>query len=539
MRPNMISLSPLALPYTTAERALSFLNLSEIQDMRFQLPPAELVEQALLRGEGELTDTGAIMCATGQFTGRSPKDRYLVHDNLTGSRVDWGTVNIPFDPGQFDQLHQKMNRFVEDRPAPVYVRYAIAGADPRHQLRLCILTTSAWQNLFCSNMFLRPSDAEIADFAPDFTIIALPEFTADPAEDGTRNANFTILNLTKRTILIGGTGYAGEIKKGVFSALNFLLPMQGVLPMHCSANVGTDPTTGLPDVALFFGLSGTGKTTLSTDPERGLIGDDEHGWSERGVFNFEGGCYAKVVNLSQEHEPQIFDAIRPGAIVENTCFVDGTSEVDFRNISLTENTRTSYPIDFIDNAVMPSVGGHPRTIFFLTCDAFGVLPPISRLTTEQAMDYFMLGYTAKVAGTEMGVTEPQVTFSACFGAAFMPLHPGKYARMLGDRIREQGATVWLVNTGWSGGSYGTGSRIKLPFTRAMIRAALSGALAEGPFAQHPVFDLAMPVTCPGVPDALLDPRQTWTDSAVYDAKAQHLHQLFADKRASFAPQTSR
>ncbi len=516
---------------TPAEKAVKFLHINPLNQVHFQLSPAALIAQALYRGEGQLTETGGLMCATGRFTGRSPKDRYIVRDELTNPRIDWGAVNIPFDPDRFDQLHGRMRQFVENRE--VFVRYAVAGADPRHQLRLCILTTSAWQNLFCSNMFLRPSENELTDFQPDFTILALPEFQAYPLQDGTRNTNFTILNLSKRVILIGGTGYAGEIKKSVFSALNFLLPQQHVLPMHCSANVGTDTA----DVALFFGLSGTGKTTLSTDPERGLIGDDEHGWSDRGIFNFEGGCYAKVVNLTREQEPQIFDAIRFGSIVENTCFVGNSRHVDYINTSLTENTRTSYPIDFIDNAVIPSVGDHPRTIFFLTCDAFGVLPPISRLTTEQAMDYFLLGYTAKVAGTEMGVTEPQTTFSACFGAAFMPLHPTEYAQILGEKIREHGVTVWLINTGWTGGPYGTGKRMKLSLTRAMIRAALTGALAEVPFGQHPVFGLTMPAICPGVPTELLDPRQTWADPAAYDAKAKYLHGLFVAKRLSYTTPT--
>ncbi len=514
-----------------SETVLTFLNISDVAELNVQLSPAELVQQALLRREGQLTDTGALMCSTGTFTGRSPKDRYIVRDELTTSRVDWGTVNIPFDTTRFDRLHRKMCHFVEYHK--VYVRYAMAGADPRYQLKLCILTTSAWQNLFCANMFLRPSAEELASFEPDFTILAVPEFLAHPAEDGTRGTNFTILNLSKRVILIGGTGYAGEIKKGVFSALNFLLPQQNVLPMHCSANVGVDALTGEPDVAVFFGLSGTGKTTLSTDPERGLIGDDEHGWSNRGIFNFEGGCYAKVIDLTREREPQIFDAIRYGAIVENTRFIRNTHTVDYTDASLTENTRTSYPIEFIDQAVVPSVGNHPRHIFFLTCDAFGVLPPIARLTTEQAMDYFVLGYTAKVAGTEMGVTEPQVAFSACFGAAFMPLHPTEYARMLGDKIREHGVKVWLVNTGWTGGSYGTGQRMKLSYTRAMIRAALTGTFAEPAFREHPVFGLAMPTTCPGVPADLLDPRRTWADPAAYDAKAKHLHELFVTKRQSF------
>lgn len=525
--------------YATAvrpgEEVLKFLKITDVKELNFQLSPAELVQQALLRHEGQLTDTGALMCATGKFTGRSPKDRYIVRDELTDSRADWGGVNIPFDAAKFDRLHRKMCHFVEYHK--VYVRYAMAGADPRYQLKLCILTTSAWQNLFCANMFLRPSDEEIADFEPDFTILAVPEFMAHPEEDGTRGTNFAILNLSKRVILIGGTGYAGEIKKGVFSALNFLLPRQQVLPMHCSANVGVDAKTGAEDVAVFFGLSGTGKTTLSADPERGLIGDDEHGWSDTGIFNFEGGCYAKVIDLTRDREQQIFDAIRYGAIVENTRFVRGSHTVDYTDKSLTENTRTSYPIDFIDNAVVPSVGAHPRNIFFLTCDAFGVLPPISRLTPEQAMDYFVLGYTAKVAGTEMGVTEPQATFSACFGAAFMPLHPTEYARMLGAKIREHSVNVWLVNTGWTGGSYGIGQRMKLSFTRAMIRAALTGALTDVSFVQHPVFGLAMPTACPGVPAELLDPRQTWADPVAYDAKAEHLGELFASKRQSFTKPT--
>ena len=518
------AVSPVVKPDDTA---LKFLQINDVKELGFQLSPAELVQQALLRREGQLTDTGALMCATGTFTGRSPKDRYIVHDELTASRVDWGTVNIPFEAARFDRLHRKMCHFVEYHK--VYVRYAMAGADPRYQLKLCILTTSAWHNLFCANMFLRPSDDELAGFEPDFTILAVPEFLAHPAEDGTRGTNFAILNLSKRVILIGGTGYAGEIKKGVFSALNFLLPQQNVLPMHCSANVGEQG-----DVAIFFGLSGTGKTTLSADPERGLIGDDEHGWTDRGIFNVEGGCYAKVIDLTREREPQIFDAIRYGAIVENTRFIRNTHTVDYADASLTENTRASYPINFIDNAVAPSVGTHPRHIFFLTCDAFGVLPPISRLTTEQAMDYFVLGYTAKVAGTEMGVTEPQATFSACFGAAFMPLHPTEYARMLGEKIREHDVKVWLVNTGWTGRGYGTGQRMKLSFTRAMIRAALTGAYTDESFVEHPIFGLAMPVTCPGVPDDLLDPRRTWADSAAYDAGAKHLNELFVTKRQSVA-----
>ena len=514
-----------------ADKAIDFLQLAEPSELFFQLSPAALIEQAVQRGEGQLTDTGALMCATGRFTGRSPKDRYIVADELTTDTVDWGNVNIAFPPDKFDQLHRRMRSFLEYQT--VYVRYARAGADPAYQINLCILTTSAWQNLFCHNMFLRVPDEELNNFTPDFTVLAVPDFKAIPVEDGTRGENFAILNLSKRTLLIGGTGYAGEIKKGIFSALNYLLPQQRVLPMHCSANVGE--RDGKADVSLFFGLSGTGKTTLSADSNRALIGDDEHGWSDTGIFNFEGGCYAKAVDLTREREPQIFDAIRYGSIVENTRFVTGTTTVNYGDTSLTENTRTSYPIDFIGNARTHSVAGHPNTIFFLTCDAFGVLPPIARLTPEQAMQYFLLGYTAKVAGTEMGVTEPQVTFSACFGAAFMPLAPGTYAQMLGEKIREHGTDVWLVNTGWTGGCYGVGKRISLSHTRALIRAALSGMLDPGQvnYQEHPIFGLATPTTCPDVPAALLDPRQTWADALAYDAKATYLQQLFDEKSQKF------
>jgi len=525
-----VNLSPTSRSLLHEDKALRFLGIQTNKEVYFQPTPANLIEHALRRGEGVLTDTGALMCTTGHYTGRSPKDRYIVRDQLTDSRVDWGTVNLPFHEEQFDQLHRRMRHFVEYHP--VYVRYALAGADPNHQLKLCILTTQAWQNLFCANMFLRPLPSELASFTPDFTIIAIPEFHANPAVDGTRGTNFSILNLSKRTILVGGTGYAGEIKKGVFSALNFLLPQQEVLPMHCSANVSLDDPT---DVALYFGLSGTGKTTLSADPERGLIGDDEHGWSADGVFNFEGGCYAKVIDLTREREPQIFDAIRYGSIVENTRLLPNSRTVDYTDTTLTENTRTSYPITFIGNAIEPSVGVHPKNIFFLTCDAFGVLPPLARLTPEQAMDYFVLGYTAKVAGTEMGVKEPQATFSSCFGAAFMPLRVSEYARMLGQKIQEQGATVWLVNTGWTGGGFGVGQRINLSYTRALIRAVLTGTLSASPFNTHPIFDLAMPATCPDVPDSILDPRQTWSDPTVYDEKANDLKDLFSEKRRSITP----
>ncbi len=516
-----------------ADRAIDFLQLRDPAELYFQLPPATLIEHAVRRGEGQLTDNGALMCATGRFTGRSPKDRYIVHDALTADTVDWGKVNIPFDEAQFDRLHRRMLSFLEYQTA--YVRYARAGADPQHQLNLCVLTTSAWHNLFCHNMFLRVTDKELTTFRSDFTVLAVPDFVANPAEDDTQNGNFAILNLSKRILLIGGTGYAGEIKKGIFSALNFLLPPKNVLPMHCSANIGHARPDGKPDVAVFFGLSGTGKTTLSADPERSLIGDDEHGWSDEGIFNFEGGCYAKAINLTREHEPQIFDAIRYGSIVENTRFIPGTSQVNYADTTLTENTRTSYPINFIDNARVPSIGGHPNTIFFLTCDAFGVLPPISRLTPAQAMDYFLLGYTAKVAGTEMGISEPQATFSACFGAAFMPLHPTKYATLLGGKIRAHNTEVWLINTGWTGGGFGVGKRISLTHTRALVRAALAGTLDPDvmTYQRHPVFGLAIPQSCPDVPNTLLNPRDTWGDASAYDRQAEYVWGLFEAKRKEF------
>nr|MCU0325853.1 phosphoenolpyruvate carboxykinase (ATP) [Spirosomataceae bacterium] len=405
------------------------------------LSAAELIEEAIKNGEGQLTDTGALMCDTGKFTGRSPKDKFLVRDAKTTDTVWWGDINHPLEPAKFDALLNKMLDFVADKK--LYVRNAYAGANTDYRLNLEIINTQAWQNLFCYNMFIRPSADELTNFQSNFTIICVPEFEADPAVDGTRQGNFTIVDMTRRILLIGGTAYAGEMKKGIFTVLNYLLPQEcGVLSMHCSANVGNDD-----DTAIFFGLSGTGKTTLSADPNRRLIGDDEHGWSETTVFNFEGGCYAKVIDLTREKEPEIFDAIKFGSIVENTRFFEGTRTVDYTNNSVTENTRTAYPIFHIPNAVEPSVAGIPKNIFFLTYDAFGVLPPISKLNIGQAMYYFISGYTSKVAGTEMGVKEPQATFSACFGAAFLPLHPTKYATLLGEKIHNYKVNVWLINTG--------------------------------------------------------------------------------------------
>jgi phosphoenolpyruvate carboxykinase (ATP) len=506
------------------------------KEVFYNLSPAELVEAALQNGEGVLTDTGALMCDTGKFTGRSPKDKFLVFDEKTENTVWWNDVNFKFSSKKFDALLEKMLTFLEDKR--VYVRQAYAGANPAYRLNLEIVNTQAWHNLFCNNMFIRPNQEELDGFESDerrsaFTIICIPEFEADPAIDGTRQSNFTVVDMTRRILLIGGTSYAGEMKKGIFTVLNYLLPQENaVLSMHCSANIGDEG-----DTAIFFGLSGTGKTTLSADPNRGLIGDDEHGWSETGVFNFEGGCYAKVIDLNREKEPEIFDAIHFGAIVENTRFIEGTRKVDYHDKSVTENTRTAYPIHYIPNAVEPSMGGIPKNIFFLTYDAFGVLPPISKLTVGQAMYHFISGYTSKVAGTEMGVKEPQATFSACFGAAFLPLHPTKYATLLGEKIHQNKVNVWLINTGMTGGGYGVGSRMKLSNTRAMITAALNGDLNRVVFTKHPIFGMMIPEHCPYVVSDILNPINTWADKAAYAAAAEKLASMFQynfEKYADFA-----
>jgi phosphoenolpyruvate carboxykinase (ATP) len=497
----------------------------------WNLNPAELVEHAIKNQEGTLTDVGALMADTGKFTGRSPKDRFIVRDQETNNTVWWGDINIPFEESKFELLQAKMMDFLKHKK--LYIRDAYAGADPKYSMNLRVINTLAWHNLFCFNMFLRPTANELADFNPDFTIICAPEFEADPEVDGTRQPNFAIINLSKRIILIGGTAYAGEMKKGIFSVLNYLLPHKhGVLSMHCSANVGEKG-----DTAVFFGLSGTGKTTLSADPKRGLIGDDEHGWNATSVFNFEGGCYAKVIDLTRDKEPEIFDAIKFGAIVENTRYIPGTRKVDYQNKEVTENTRTSYPIEHIPNAISPSLAGIPKNIFFLTADAFGVIPPISKLDKGQAMYHFISGYTAKVAGTEVGVIEPKTTFSACFGAAFLPLHPTAYARLFGEKMEQNQVNVWLINTGWTGGPYGIGSRMKLQYTRAMITAALEGQLDNVSYHKHSVFGISIPDNCPGVPDSVLSPRQTWGDKEAYDQKAKELARAFTEnfkKYESFA-----
>ncbi len=485
------------------------------------LTPAQLVQHAIKNGEGVLSDTGALMADTGEFTGRSPKDKFCVVDTKTENTVWWGDVNHKFEPAKFDALLNKVVKHFVGKT--VYTRDAYACADPKYRLNIRVFNEIAYNNLFCHNLFLRPTAEELTNFEPEWLIINAPSFKAVAAEDGTRQHNFTMIDFTRKIILIGGSAYTGEIKKGIFTVLNYILPQEkGVLSMHCSANIGKKG-----DTAIFFGLSGTGKTTLSADPERKLIGDDEHGWADDSVFNFEGGCYAKCVDLSKEKEPQIFEAIKFGSLLENTRFIPGTTTVDYANISVTENTRAAYPIDYIDNIATPSVGKTPENVFFLTADAFGVLPPISKLNPGQAMYSFISGYTAKVAGTEAGVTEPQATFSACFGRVFLPLHPGKYAKMLGEKLKANpNINVWLINTGWTGGSYGTGSRMKLSYTRAMITAALNGELNNVTFENHPIFGYAMPKTCPNVPEELLNPRNTWADKAAYDTQANNLANMF-------------
>ncbi|WP_316790651.1 phosphoenolpyruvate carboxykinase (ATP) [Pedobacter frigoris] len=504
---------------------LTYLNLDSEKAL-YQLNVAQLVEEALSNGEGTLADTGALAVDTGKFTGRSPKDRFIVCDEITQDTVWWGDINIKIDPEKFDSLLLKITNHLNQKK--YYVRDAYACADEAYKTTIRVVTETAYQNLFANNLFLRPDETEVTD-SPEWTIIACPSFFADPELDGTRQGNFSILNFSRKMILIGGSGYTGEIKKGIFSVLNFILPQQrNTLSMHCSANVGKDG-----DTAIFFGLSGTGKTTLSADPQRGLIGDDEHGWGTGTVFNFEGGCYAKCVDLTAEKEPQIFNAIKPGALLENINYFPATKTVDFSNIEKTENTRVAYPINYIDNAVIPSIAPDPKNIFFLTADAFGVLPPISKLNAGQAMFHFISGYTAKVAGTEAGVTEPQVTFSACFGKAFLPLHPTRYAELLGKKMQEHDVNVWLVNTGWSGGAYGVGQRMKLSYTRAMITAALRGELEDVEFIADPIFGLKMPVSCPNVPSEILNPRNTWNDHQKYDSKASELSLAFVNNFKQF------
>ena len=491
----------------------------------WNLAPAALAETAIVRGEGTLAESGALVFLTGTYTGRSPKDKFIVREPSCEAEIDWGDVNQPFDPAQFDALCDRVRDHLQGRE--VWVLDAFGGADPGHRLPIRVVCERAYHALFAHQLFVNVPAEALATHRPEFTIVAVPDFQADPARDGTRSEVFIVIHFAKKLVLIGGTQYAGEIKKSVFTLLNTMLPRSGVMPMHCSANVGADG-----DVALFFGLSGTGKTTLSADPARGLIGDDEHGWGDHGVFNFEGGCYAKCIRLDPRSEPEIFAAIRFGTVLENVVLDPSTRRLDYADASLTENTRAAYPIEYIPNHVPGGRGGHPRNVVFLTCDAFGVLPPLSRLTTDQALYHFLSGYTAKVAGTERGLgAEPTAAFSTCFGAPFMTRPPSVYADLLGEKLRRHEVAAWLLNTGWTGGGFGRGERIKLAHTRALVDAVMAGALADAPMAVDPIFGLGYPTACPGVPSEILDPRRTWADPSAYDAQADRLASLF---RANFA-----
>ena len=515
---------------TVGVAGLDIHGLEPRKTVHWNLSPVQLYESALERGEGRLAHMGAFAAITTPHTGRSPGDRFFVRESLTGDTVDWDSVGGSLSEEHFYALREEVITFLDGQE--LFVRDAQAGADPNHVLKVRVVNHKAWHNLFAYNMFLRPTPEELAAFQPEFAVLHAPGYQADPARHGTASGTFIVINFKERQVLIGGSNYAGEIKKSIFTVMNYVLPDQGVLPMHCSANIGPDG-----DTALFFGLSGTGKTTLSADPERSLIGDDEHGWSDGGVFNFEGGCYAKAIRLSLESEPEIYRATQMfGTILENVVLREGTAEIDFDDATITQNTRASYPLHYIPNAVIPSRADHPKNVVFLTADAFGVLPPISKLTPEQAMYHFLSGYTAKVAGTERGVTEPEATFSACFGAPFLPRHPGVYAKMLGQRLREHGSNVWLVNTGWSGGGYGVGSRMKLSYTRAMVRQALIGGLGHVTATADPFFGLHVPAEVPDVPPEILNPRDTWGDGADYDAAAKKLAAMFRENFGRFKAQ---
>ncbi|GIV54710.1 MAG: phosphoenolpyruvate carboxykinase [ATP] [Candidatus Kapaibacterium sp.] len=507
---------------------LANLGLIGLGEINRNASAAELYEHAVILGEAEISEHGALLCMTAPNTGRSANDKFIVEEASSKDHVWWGKVNRPFAPAAFDRVKQRVFAYLQGRD--VYVHDCWVGADERYRYGVRVITEHAWHSLFAQNMFIEPSDEELRAFVPDFTIIHVPNFHAQPDVDGTASHKFILLSFEQRLVLIGGTHYAGEIKKSVFTLMNYLLPLRGVFPMHCSANVGSRG-----DVALFFGLSGTGKTTLSTDPERPLIGDDEHGWSDEGIFNFEGGCYAKVINLSAESEPLIFQMTRTfGTILENVVYDPQTRRIDLADQTITENTRASYKRVMLPNIVSDNKAGHPTNIFFLTCDSFGVMPPIARLTPQQAMYHFLSGYTARVAGTEAGVKEPTATFSTCFGAPFMVHHPSVYANMLRERMLKHNATVWLVNTGWSGGPYGVGSRMKIAYTRALLRAALTGALDNVEFVTEPYFGLSIPTRCEGVPESILNPRATWADPNAYEDKARYLVALFEQNFEQFA-----
>ena len=514
---------------TQAGRGLEAHGVDSSKPVHFNLSTAALYEHAIRRNEGVLAQEGPLVCRTGAHTGRSPNDKFVVKEPSSEAQVWWGKVNKPIDAAHFDVLRRDIISHLKSQE--LFVQDLYAGADSEYRLSVRFIHEFAWQNLFVRNLFIVPPAAALAGFQPQFTVMTAPSFKADPARHGTRSDVGIVVNLASREVLICGTSYAGENKKSIFSVLNYLLPLRGVLPMHCSANVGA-----AGDTALFFGLSGTGKTTLSSDPDRRLIGDDEHGWSDRGVFNFEGGCYAKMIRLSEEAEPQIYATTRRfGTVLENVVIDLATRTLNFDDASLTENSRGAYPIEFIDNAVPTGTAGHPQNIVMLTADAYGVLPPIARLSAEGAMYHYLSGYTAKVAGTEKGVTEPSATFSTCFGAPFLPLNPNVYARQLGERIARYNSRVWLVNTGWTGGPHGIGTRMKIAYTRAMIRAALSGELDTVQYQRQPVFNIDVPASCPGVPEAVLDPRGTWADKAAYDQQAAKLARMFMENfKTNFA-----
>ncbi|ASV68594.1 phosphoenolpyruvate carboxykinase (ATP) [Cytobacillus sp. FSL W7-1323] len=512
---------------------MNSVSITELNDLlkgeniQVQLSVPQLVEKVLNRNEGVLTSTGAIRATTGKYTGRSPKDKYTVEEASSKDKIDWGSVNQPISEAVFNNLYNKVIAFLKEKEE-VFVFKGFAGADKKHRMPIQVINEYAWHNLFAHQLFIRPTEEDLLDHESEFTVISAPNFKADPAVDGTASETFIIVSFERRIVLIGGTEYAGEMKKSIFSVMNYMLPENGILPMHCSANVGREG-----DVALFFGLSGTGKTTLSADPNRRLIGDDEHGWSPNGVFNIEGGCYAKCIDLTREKEPQIFDAIRFGAVLENVVLDKETRVADYADNTLTENTRAAYQLQAIDNIVDPSIAGHPNTIIFLTADASGVLPPISKLNKEQAMYHFLSGYTSKLAGTERGITSPQATFSTCFGSPFLPLPAQQYAEMLGKKIDEHNAKVFLVNTGWTGGEYGVGSRMKLAYTRAMVEAALEGELNSVETVTDQVFGLEIPQHVTGVPDEVLLPNKTWPDQDAYNVKAKELANEFRENFKKF------
>jgi phosphoenolpyruvate carboxykinase (ATP) len=506
---------------------LDNLGIVNVNDVYWNLSSPALYEEAVRRREGLVAHLGPLVVRTGHHTGRSPNDKFIVREPSSQDNIWWGDVNRAFDPESFDQLYARLLAYLQLKD--VFVQDCFAGADPQYQIRIRVITESAWHSLFARNMFIQAESDQYADFVPDFTIINTPRFHAVPSMDGTNSEVYIIVHFGKKLVIIGGSSYAGEIKKSVFTILNYLLPLEHVLTMHCSANIGPSG-----DVALFFGLSATGKTTLSADPDRPLIGDDEHGWSDRGIFNFEGGCYAKVIRLSAEAEPEIYQTTRRfGTILENVAIDTNSRRIDLTDDTLTENTRAAYPISSIPNAIRSGMAGHPANIIFLTADAFGVMPPIAKLTPQQTMYHFLSGYTAKVAGTEKGVADPQATFSTCFGAPFMALHPTVYARLLGEKIEKHQVQCWLINTGWTGGPYGVGHRIKIAHTRAMVNAALNGGLDETSFEPDPIFGVYVPVACCDVPNDLLRPRKTWEDKSAYDQQARKLARMFIDNFQQF------